>query len=125
MGQATDGDHSMLSGKPLGGYRCMACDRPLAALDSRPGPHLPTGQLPVSLASGAEVVAAGGQTLGKVSKWHVGQGWDTWHVTGSRCIRLEARAPLAKGAAAGQFGCRGGCCRWPNPRQGMSASKLV
>lgn len=45
----------------------MACDRPLAALDSRPGPHLPTGQLPVSLASGAEVVAAGGQTLGKVS----------------------------------------------------------
>jgi hypothetical protein len=56
----------MLSGKPLGGYRCMACDRPLAALDSRPGPYLPTGQLPVSLASGAEVAVAAGQALGKV-----------------------------------------------------------
>lgn len=66
LGQVSDGDHSMLSGKPLGGYRCMACDRPLSALDARPGPHLPTGQLPVSLASGAEVAAGGGVALGKV-----------------------------------------------------------
>lgn len=44
----------------------MACDRPLAALDSRPGPYLPTGQLPVSLPSGAEVAVAAGQALGKV-----------------------------------------------------------
>lgn len=66
LGQASDGDHSMLSGKPLGGYRCMACDRPLVALDSRPGPYLPTGQLPVSLPSGAEVAVAAGQALGKV-----------------------------------------------------------
>lgn len=66
LGQASDGDHSMLSGKPLGGYRCMACDRPLATLDSRPGPHLPTGQLPVSLSSGAEAAVSAGQALGKV-----------------------------------------------------------
>lgn len=58
----------MLSGKPLGGYRCMACDRPLAALDARPGPYLPTGQLPVSLASGADVAAGFGVALGKVSR---------------------------------------------------------
>lgn len=38
-----DGDHTMLAAKPLGGYRCMACDRPLGALDASPGPHLPTG----------------------------------------------------------------------------------
>lgn len=44
----------------------MACDRPLAALDLRPGPYLPTGQLPVSLSSGAEVAVAAGQALGKV-----------------------------------------------------------
>lgn len=66
MGQASEGDHSMLSGKPLGGYRCMACDRPLAALDARPGPHLPTGQLPVSTTSGAELAGGAGAALGKV-----------------------------------------------------------
>lgn len=48
----------MLSGKPLGGYRCMACDRPLGSLDARSGPYLPTGQLPVTLPSGIEVAAA-------------------------------------------------------------------
>ncbi|KAL0040320.1 hypothetical protein WJX77_003396 [Trebouxia sp. C0004] len=41
-----DGDHAMLAGKPLQGYRCMACDRPLAKLDPDmggfvPGPHMP------------------------------------------------------------------------------------
>ncbi len=36
-----DGDHAMLSGKLLGGYRCMACDRPLQRLDERPGPYVP------------------------------------------------------------------------------------
>lgn len=36
------GDHAMLSGKPLGGYRCMACDRPLEKLDEAPGPYVPS-----------------------------------------------------------------------------------
>lgn len=44
----------MLSGKPLGGYRCLGCDRPLGALAERSGPHIPGGLLPVSVASGAE-----------------------------------------------------------------------
>jgi hypothetical protein len=74
LGQATDGDHSMLSGKPLGGYRCMACDRPLTTLDARPGPHLPTGQLPVSLASGVELMATAGAALGKVCSSNSGLG---------------------------------------------------
>jgi hypothetical protein len=68
LGQPTDDDHSMLSGKPLGGYRCMACDRPLSTLNARPGPHLPTGQLPVSLASWAELMATAGAALGKVCR---------------------------------------------------------
>ncbi len=40
-----DGDHAMLSGKPLMGYRCLACDRPLEKLDEKPGPYLPTHQV--------------------------------------------------------------------------------
>lgn len=40
-----EGDHAMLSGKPLMGYRCMACDRPLEKLDERPGPYIPTYQV--------------------------------------------------------------------------------
>lgn len=29
----------------------MACDRPLDKLDERPGPHIPTHQMPVSVAA--------------------------------------------------------------------------
>lgn len=39
------GDHAMLSAKPIMGYKCMACDRPLDKLDKSPGPYLPTHQL--------------------------------------------------------------------------------
>uniref|UniRef100_A0A061R2V6 Flagellar associated protein n=1 Tax=Tetraselmis sp. GSL018 TaxID=582737 RepID=A0A061R2V6_9CHLO len=45
-----DGDHAMLSGKPLFGYRCMACDRPLEKLDERPGPYVPANIMPVNVA---------------------------------------------------------------------------
>ncbi len=41
------GDHAMLAARPIQGYRCMACDRPLDTLDTLPGPHIPTAQLPV------------------------------------------------------------------------------
>lgn len=89
LGQATDGDHSMLSGKPLGGYRCMACDRPLTTLDSRPGPYLPSGQLPVSLASGAEMAAGGAAALGKVCMFclllHEGQISMQWQMLSKAC----------------------------------------
>jgi hypothetical protein len=40
-----ESDHAMLSGRPILGYRCLACDRPLESLDERPGPHIPTHQL--------------------------------------------------------------------------------
>jgi hypothetical protein len=40
-----DSDHAMLSGKPLMGYRCLACDRPLEKLDERSGPYLPSQQV--------------------------------------------------------------------------------
>ncbi|GAX86215.1 hypothetical protein CEUSTIGMA_g13628.t1 [Chlamydomonas eustigma] len=43
-----DSDHAMLSGKPLMGYRCLACDRPLEKLDERSGPYLPSQQMPIS-----------------------------------------------------------------------------
>ena len=42
---ADPGDHAMLSGKPLMGYRCLACDRPLEGLDAERGPYLPTTQV--------------------------------------------------------------------------------
>lgn len=35
----------MLSTKPVLGYKCMACDRPLDRLDQTPGPYLPTKKL--------------------------------------------------------------------------------
>jgi len=45
---AADSDHAMLSSRPaVFGYRCMACDRPLAALDERPGPWVPGGAMPL------------------------------------------------------------------------------
>lgn len=44
-----DGDHAMLSSKPLLGYRCMACDRPLEKLDENPGPYIPTNLMPVNV----------------------------------------------------------------------------
>jgi len=50
-----EGDHAMLSGKPLMGYRCMACDRPLEKLDEKPGPYIPTYQMPVSVAAAPDV----------------------------------------------------------------------
>ena len=50
LSRVPDGDHAMLSSKPLLGYRCMACDRPLEKLDERPGPHIPTNQMPVNVA---------------------------------------------------------------------------
>lgn len=37
---------SVLAGKPLGGYRCMACDRPLEKLDEAPGPYVPQNIFP-------------------------------------------------------------------------------
>jgi hypothetical protein len=46
---AADGDHAMLSSRPaVMGYRCMACDRPLAALAERAGPWVPTGLMPAA-----------------------------------------------------------------------------
>mmetsp|Transcript_28874 Transcript_28874/g.63614 ORF Transcript_28874/g.63614 Transcript_28874/m.63614 type:complete len:1064 (-) Transcript_28874:692-3883(-) len=44
-----DSDHAMLAGRPVGGYRCLACDRPLEKLDERPGPYIPTYQMPVKV----------------------------------------------------------------------------
>ncbi|DBA79440.1 TPA: hypothetical protein ACH3X2_007714 [Trebouxia sp. C0005] len=44
-----DGDHAMLAGKPLQGYRCMACDRPLAKLDPDMGGFVPGPQMPISV----------------------------------------------------------------------------
>eukprot|EP00879_Flechtneria_rotunda_P012731 GHRR01013295.1.p1 GENE.GHRR01013295.1~~GHRR01013295.1.p1 ORF type:complete len:345 (+),score=158.58 GHRR01013295.1:22-1035(+) len=56
-----DGDHTMLAAKPLAGYKCIACDRPLGTLDVNPGPYLPTGQMPVSLPTAAELTSATAQ----------------------------------------------------------------
>ena len=47
-----DGDHAMLSSKPLQGYKCMACDRPIPVLDERPGPYIPANRMPMPLQSG-------------------------------------------------------------------------
>ncbi|KAL6752874.1 hypothetical protein V8C86DRAFT_2739294 [Haematococcus lacustris] len=44
-----ESDHAMLAGKALLGYRCMACDRPLERLDEKPGPYIPTYQMPVKV----------------------------------------------------------------------------
>lgn len=48
LGQyVADGDHAMLSSRPaVMGYRCMACDRPLAGLAEKAGPWVPTGLMP-------------------------------------------------------------------------------
>jgi hypothetical protein len=43
QGGIRPGDHAMLSSKPLLGLRCMACDRPLDAVDELPGPFVPSG----------------------------------------------------------------------------------
>ncbi|KAF5836751.1 hypothetical protein DUNSADRAFT_5441 [Dunaliella salina] len=48
----TSGDYAMLAGKPIMGYRCMACDRPLEKLDDRPGPYIPTAQMPLKMPPG-------------------------------------------------------------------------
>eukprot|EP00803_Ostreobium_quekettii_P001616 evm.model.scf_224.6 EVM.evm.TU.scf_224.6 scf_224:58567-59118(+) len=45
MGAMPTGDYAMLSAKPLMGYKCMACDRPLEKLDLKPGPHIPHNKL--------------------------------------------------------------------------------
>ncbi|KXZ56431.1 hypothetical protein GPECTOR_1g384 [Gonium pectorale] len=52
------GDHAMLAGRPITGYRCMACDRPLDQLDNQPGPYIPTQQLPVRVPAMAPVADA-------------------------------------------------------------------
>jgi hypothetical protein len=57
----------MLSGKPLGGMRCLGCDRPLAGLIDTSGPHIPRGLMPVSVASGAE--AAAGLSAAPAKVW--------------------------------------------------------
>ncbi len=54
-GRLADGDHAMLSGKPLLGYRCMACDRPLDKLNDKPGPVIPTAQMPVRVHASPDV----------------------------------------------------------------------
>eukprot|EP00884_Botryococcus_braunii_P022278 jgi/Botrbrau1/8734/Bobra.0090s0010.2 len=43
------GDHSIMSRKPIMGYRCMGCDQPLQGLSEGPGSPLPTRALPVSI----------------------------------------------------------------------------
>lgn len=78
-----DGDHTMLASKPLAGYRCMACDRPLGSLDASPGPFLPTGALPVTLPSGADLAAGpAGPAGARVSN-------STVESTASHLIRTE------------------------------------
>ncbi|MEW5309753.1 MAG: hypothetical protein WDW38_001615 [Sanguina aurantia] len=44
--QRLEGDHAMLASKPLTGYRCLACDRPLEKLDEARGPHIPSQVMP-------------------------------------------------------------------------------
>ncbi|KAG2455112.1 hypothetical protein HYH02_000932 [Chlamydomonas schloesseri] len=51
----TPGDHAMLAARPITGYRCMACDRPLEQLDVLPGPHIPTQQLPIRVPAATDV----------------------------------------------------------------------
>ncbi|GFR41375.1 hypothetical protein Agub_g2058, partial [Astrephomene gubernaculifera] len=48
------GDHAMLAARPITGYRCMACDRPLDQLDVLPGPHIPTQQLPIRVPAASD-----------------------------------------------------------------------
>lgn len=43
-----DGDYAMLSSKPLFGYRCMSCDRPLDKLENQPGYYIPHELFPPS-----------------------------------------------------------------------------
>ncbi|GMH39092.1 hypothetical protein BSKO_06990 [Bryopsis sp. KO-2023] len=40
------GDYAMLSTKPMVGYKCMACDRPLEKLGQYAGPYIPNDKLP-------------------------------------------------------------------------------
>jgi hypothetical protein len=49
----------VLSSKPLLGYRCMACDRPLPTLDERPGPYIPAGRMPPPVPSGQPAAVGG------------------------------------------------------------------
>ncbi|GIL43429.1 hypothetical protein Vafri_910 [Volvox africanus] len=51
------GDHAMLAARPITGYRCMACDRPLDQLDVSPGPHVPTQQLPVRVPAATDTTS--------------------------------------------------------------------
>ncbi|KAG2440350.1 hypothetical protein HXX76_004455 [Chlamydomonas incerta] len=53
------GDHAMLAARPITGYRCMACDRPLDQLDVLPGPHIPTQQLPIRVPAATDVSTRG------------------------------------------------------------------
>ncbi|PNH12269.1 hypothetical protein TSOC_000760 [Tetrabaena socialis] len=59
------GDHAMLASRPIVGYRCMACDRPLDQLDMLPGPHIPTQQLPARVAPPAMEVPTRGIKSGR------------------------------------------------------------
>eukprot|EP00798_Chlamydomonas_sp_ICE-L_P000441 gene441-1839_t len=49
-----EGEHAMISGKPLLGFKCMACDRPLDKLDGTSGPYIPNQMMPTK---GGEVQA--------------------------------------------------------------------
>ena len=53
------GNKAILSGKPLSGYRCMGCDRPLGKLVQVPGPFVPTNILDNHFKDHTPVHAAG------------------------------------------------------------------
>ena len=53
------GNKAILSGKPLLGYRCMGCDRPLGKLVQVPGPFVPTNILDNHFKDHTPVHAAG------------------------------------------------------------------
>eukprot|EP00210_Caulerpa_lentillifera_P003468 g3310.t1 len=48
VGMMPFGDHAMLSAKPILGYKCMACDRPLEKIDAEQGPFVPRNILPAT-----------------------------------------------------------------------------
>lgn len=54
MKRLPDGDYAMLSSKPLFGYRCMSCDRPLDKLESQPGYYVPSELFPTRRVDGVQ-----------------------------------------------------------------------
>ena len=88
--------HSMLSSKPLDGFKCMSCDRPLETLEKTAPPPLPTQQLPRHLTS---VVPAGG-VAGDAVRVRIAASHSPERVKDTEAPAKPAGAAVKQGSAA-------------------------